>query len=101
MPADHSLAAEPILLIDRWQLAEPLPMRPVLSTGQVSEIFIDGGQFVIIHSSERTPWHLLAEFMAVGIDAGAYGGDEFRKLLVLDEIEVRSERSHLPRHAAG
>jgi hypothetical protein len=52
-----------------------------LRTGQVTQIFIDGGQFVIIHSSDRTPRHLFADFMAVGIDAGAHGGDELRKLL--------------------
>ena len=63
--------------------------------------FVDGGQFVIIHSSDRTPRHLFAEFTAVGIDAGAHGGDEFRKLPVLDEVEVGSERPDLPGHAAG
>jgi hypothetical protein len=29
----------------------------------VSQIFIDCGKFLIIHSSERTPWHLFAEFL--------------------------------------
>jgi hypothetical protein len=52
-------------------------------------------------SSERTPRHLFGEFMAVGIDAGPHGDDEFRKVPLLDEIEARSERPHLPRHAAG
>jgi hypothetical protein len=39
--------------------------------------------------------------MAGGIDAGAHGGHELRKLPVLDEIEVGSERPQLPRHASG
>ena len=63
--------------------------------------FIDSGQFVIIHSSDRTPRHLFAEAMAVGIDTGAHGGDEFRKLPVLDEVEVGSERPDLAGHAAA
>jgi hypothetical protein len=29
----------------------------------VSQIFIDGGEFRIIHSPEQTPWHLLAEVL--------------------------------------
>jgi hypothetical protein len=37
----------------------------------VIQIFIYGGESLIIHSSERTPWHVFAEFLAVGIDAGA------------------------------
>jgi hypothetical protein len=73
----------------------------MLRTGQVSQKFIDGGQLIIIHSSDRTPRHFFAEFMAVWIDAGAHGGDEFRKLPVLDEIEVGSERPHLLGHAEG
>jgi hypothetical protein len=72
--------------------------RRELRTRQVNQIFIDCGQFFIIHSSDRTPRHLFAEFMASGIDAGAHGDDEFRKLPLLDKIEVGSER--LPRHAA-
>jgi hypothetical protein len=32
----------------------------VLRAGQVSQIFVDGRQFFIIHSSERAPWHLFA-----------------------------------------
>jgi hypothetical protein len=37
----------------------PLRQRERVSgTGQVSQIFIDGSEFLIIHSSERTPWHL-------------------------------------------
>src|SRR5262245_31161208 len=63
--------------------------------------FIDGGEFLIVHSSERTPWHLLAHLMAVGIDACAHGVDEVRKLPLLDKIEVGSERPELPGHAAG
>jgi hypothetical protein len=39
----------------------------------VGQIFVDGGEFLIIHSSERTPWHLLAHLVAVGIDACAHG----------------------------
>ena len=34
------------------------------------QIFIYGGESLIIHSSERTPWHVFAEFLAVGIDVG-------------------------------
>jgi len=52
----------------------------------VSEKFVDGGEFVIIHSSDRTPRHFFTGFMAVRIDGGARGGDEFRKLPVLEEI---------------
>jgi hypothetical protein len=37
----------------------------------MGQTFIDGGEFLIAHSSERTPWHLLAHFIAVGIDARA------------------------------
>jgi hypothetical protein len=32
----------------------------VLRAGQVSQIFVDGRQFFIIHSSEWAPWHLFA-----------------------------------------
>jgi hypothetical protein len=40
----------------------PLRQRERVSgTGQVSQIFIDGSEFLIIHSSERTPWHLFSE----------------------------------------
>jgi hypothetical protein len=52
------------------------------------------------HPSERTPRHLFAEFLAIGIDARPHGGDEFRKAPLLDEIEITSERPDLPRHAA-
>jgi hypothetical protein len=44
-------------------LARTVPLRQrerVSETGQVSQIFIDGGEFLIIHSSDRTPWHLFA-----------------------------------------
>jgi hypothetical protein len=67
----------------------------------VSQVFVDGCQFLIIHSSDRTPRHLFVEFMAVGVDAGAHGGDELGKLPVLDEIEVGPKRPKLPRHASG
>ena len=67
----------------------------------MSQIFIDGGEFLIIHSSERTPWHLLAHLVAVGIGACAHGVDEVRKLPLLDKIEVGSQRPELPGHAAG
>src|ERR1700731_3694668 len=53
-------------------LARTVPLRQrerVSETGQVSQIFIDGGEFLIIHSSERTPWHLFAELLPVGIDS--------------------------------
>src|ERR1700730_2039869 len=85
-------------------LARTVPLRQrerVSETGQVNQIFINGGELLIIHSSERTPWHLFAELLAVGIDSGAHGGDEFRKVPLLDEIEIGSERPDLPRHAAG
>jgi hypothetical protein len=36
----------------------------------VSQIFINGREFLIIHSSERTPWHLFSELRAAEIDAG-------------------------------
>jgi hypothetical protein len=65
----------------------------------VSQIFINGREFLIIHSSERTLRHLFAEFLAIKIDARPHGGDEFRKAPLLDEIEIRSERPDLPRHA--
>ena len=67
----------------------------------MSQVFVDGRQFLIIHSSDRTPRHLSAELAAIGIDAGAHGGNEFRELPVPDQIEVGSERTDLPRHAAG
>ena len=67
----------------------------------MSEIFVDGGQFVIIHSSDRTPRHLLADLMAVRIDAGAHGSDEFHKLPILNKIEIGSERCQLSRRTAG
>jgi hypothetical protein len=63
----------------------------------VSQIFIDGREFLIIRPSGR---HNIAEFLAIGIDARTHGGDEFRKALLLDEIGIRSERPDLPRHAA-
>jgi hypothetical protein len=67
----------------------------------VSQIFIDCGKFLVIHSSDLTPRHLFADFMAVGINAGAHGGNELSKLPALDEIEGGSERPQLPRHASG
>src|SRR5882672_4403138 len=78
-----------------------MPVYMALRTGQVSQKFIDGGQFVIIHSSDRTTRHLFPEFMAVGIDVGAHDDNELRKLPVLNKIEVGSERPHLLGHAAG
>ncbi len=39
--------------------------------------------------------------MAVGIDAGAHGGDELLELPSLDNIEVGPERRELAGHAAG
>jgi hypothetical protein len=36
----------------------------------VSQIFINGREFLIIHWSERTPWHLFSELRAAEIDAG-------------------------------
>ena len=36
----------------------------------MSQIFINGREFLIIHSSERTPWHLFSELRAAEIDAG-------------------------------
>ena len=84
------------VLAARGGASRPLPERKQerprlgiafgLRTGHMRQIFIDGGQFVVIHSSNRTPRHLLADFMAVGIDAGAHRGDELGKLPVLDEI---------------
>jgi hypothetical protein len=44
---------------------------------------------------------LLAEFMAVGIDAGAHGGDEFLELPSLYKIEIGPERTQLTGYAAG
>jgi hypothetical protein len=38
------------------------------SIRQVRQIFIDRPEFFIGHSSDRPPWHLLAELVAVGID---------------------------------
>ena len=79
----------------------PPPRERESRTGQVGQIFIDGGEFLIIHSSERTPWHLPTHLVAVGIDACAHGVDEVRKFPLLDKIEVGAERPELPGHAAG
>jgi hypothetical protein len=64
----------------------------------VRQVFVDGSQFLIIHTSDRTPRHLFVEFTAVGVDAGAHGGDELGKLPALDEIEVGPK---LPGHTSG
>src|SRR5712664_3355594 len=66
---------------------------------QAHQIFIDRPEFFVAHSSDRPPRHLLAEFMAVGIDAGAHGGDEFLEFPSLYKIEIGSERPKLARHA--
>jgi len=67
----------------------------------VSQIFIHCGKLLIIHSSERTPKHLFAHLMTIRIGASTHSGDELRKVPLLDEIEIRSERPDLPRHAPG
>ena len=70
-------------------------------TGQVGQIFIDCAELFIAHSSDRPPRHFLAEFMAVGINAGAHRGDELLKLPSLDKIEIGPERPKLSGHATG
>ena len=57
----------------------------------VGQIFIDGGEFLIIHGR-----HGICSLIWVGIDACAHGVDEVRKLPLLDKIEVGSERPELP-----
>ena len=65
------------------------------------QIFIDRAEIFVGHSPDGLPWHLLAKFMAVGIDTGAHGGDEFLKLPSLYKIEVGPERRQLTEHTAG
>jgi hypothetical protein len=67
----------------------------------MGEILVDGGQFVIIHFSDRTPRHLFADLMTVGIDASTHGCGEAGQRPVLDQIQVGSERWQLPGHATG
>jgi len=67
----------------------------------VRQIFIDRPEIFIGHSPDGLPRHLLAKFMAVGIDTGAHGGDEFLKLPSLYKIEVGPERRQLAGHTAG
>jgi hypothetical protein len=71
------------------------------SIRQVRQIFIDRPEFFIGHSSDRPPWHFLAELVAVGIDAGAHGSDEFLELPSLHKTEVGSERRQLTGYTAG
>jgi hypothetical protein len=68
----------------------------VSSVRHVCHIFIDRPEFFIAHSSDRPPRHLLAEFVAVGIDAGAHGGDEFLKLPSFYKIEVGPSGASCP-----
>jgi hypothetical protein len=67
----------------------------------VRQIFIDRPEIFVGHSSDGLPRHLLAKFMAIGIDAGAHGGDEFLKFPSLYRIEVGPERRQLTGHTAG
>src|ERR1700750_1485944 len=71
---------------------------PALRVGYMGEILIDGGQFVIIHFSDRTPRHLFADLMTVWIDASTHGCGEAGQRPVLDQIQVGSERWQLPGH---
>ena len=65
------------------------------------QVLIDRAELFIAHSSDWLPRHFLAEFMAVGIDAGTHGGDELLKLPTLHKIKVRPERPKLTGHATG
>ena len=65
------------------------------------QVLVDRAELFIAHSSDRLPRHLVAEFMAVGVDAGAHRGDELLKLPSPHKIEVGPERPELPWHAAG
>src|ERR1700753_2568154 len=67
---------------------------------QMRQIRIDGLQLLIVHPSDRAPWHLVAERMAVGVHAGAHGLDEFRAFPAFDQVEVGPDRAELPRYAA-
>ena len=67
----------------------------------MGQIFINCAELFIAHSSDWLPRHFLAEFMAVGINAGTHRGDELLKLPSLHQIEIGPERPKLTRHAAG
>lgn len=67
----------------------------------VRQIFIDSLEIFIGHSPDGLPRHLLAEFMAIGIDAGAHGDHEFLKFPSLYKIEVGPERRQLTGNTAG
>ena len=87
------LAGRPLI----WgELGGPAPCEPVTGT-QV------GVPVATAHPvSAKTKKSTTIGFVAVGIDAGAHGGDEVRKLPVLDEVQVGSERRrHLLGYAAG
>jgi len=61
----------------------------------VSQIFVERGQFFVIHSSDVTPWHLLSQLMAIWVRASAHCGDEFLPLPLLDQIQPGPDRGDL------
>jgi hypothetical protein len=64
----------------------------LLPIGQVRQILVNCAELVVAHPSDRLPWHFLSELMAVGIGAGAHGGEELVEVPSLDATEVRPER---------
>ncbi len=60
--------------------------------GQMRQIFIERAQIVVAHAADHLPRHLLADFVSVGIDAGAHDGEKLFELPFLDEMQVGSER---------
>src|SRR5437879_5223631 len=66
------------------------------SAAQMDEIFVDCRQFVIVHSSNRPPRHLLAEFMSRGINPGAQGRNELGRLPILHHVQPGTDGTQLP-----
>jgi len=65
------------------------------------QVFVDRIELFIAHSSDWLPWHFLAQFMSVGINAGTHRGHKLLKLPSLYKIEIGPERPKLARHTAS
>jgi len=70
-------------------------------TWQMRQVFVDRIELFIAHSSDWLPRHFLAEFMAVGINAGTHRGDELLKLPSLHKTKIGPERPKLSGHTTG
>jgi hypothetical protein len=111
MPTSLTSGVKRLHRLPEWILDRPRPVWAldkagdsclgISRSGQMRQIFVDRTEFLIIHSSNRPPRHLLAEFMTVGIDSGTHGCDKFLQLPSLYKIEIWPNRRHLTGRAAG